>query len=198
MYDVAYAHGVAQEVTAVPYEVAIAEWNRDIERHTTLRREYAFVASIQSDLMGKIRRLKDLNAGKSPNTGAQETKDELLPAPLAKDLPSSTRARIALRQAFTKLDAPANTQATPLQKLERELAYLDKRQTARRDQMAEIEGRVLTIEPQSADQANTILRFVSEVLAFGHKIDTTYLADVLDACAEAKPVYRDPELRIAI
>lgn len=198
MYDVAYAHGVEQEVTAVPYEVAVADWTRDIERHTTLRREYAFVASIQSDLMGKIRKLRDQSASLPPSSDVPAKTDEPLPAPLAKGLPSSTRARIALRQAFRTLETPANTQATPLEKLERELAYLDKRQATRRTEMTDIEGRVLTMEPQSADQANRTLRFVSAVLAFGNKIDGTYLADVLEACAEAKPVYREPELRIAV
>jgi len=194
MYNVAFVNGVEKTETEISATDAIADWNRDIERHETLRREYAFVASIQSELMGKIRKLKD-EQGCAETTSVQD--ENALPAAAANGLPSSSRARMALRQAFQALDAPSNTPTSPIEKLEGELVYLDKRQAARKDEMAKLEGRVLTMQPANAELSGQILKFVSDILAFGHKVEASYLADILDACAERYCDNNAPKLRLA-
>jgi hypothetical protein len=173
------------------------DWAKDIKRHNYLLHEYQALAAAQAEWMEKIRQFKQQVSGtdSSDNANASPRQTKILSNGKA-DLPA-VRARLALREALRKLNNRAKMTKEPsLQNLRHELRFLDGCQAKVKTKMREIEARVLTKEPDDVNEVVATLRFVSKVLAFGHKIEDGYLSHVLEDCAETIHKDNAPSLSI--
>lgn len=51
-----------------------------------------------------------------------------------------------------------------------------------RAEIRKIENSLLTVEPATVQEASMFLRFISQALEYGDKIDKAYLADIIESC----------------
>lgn len=71
-----------------------------------------------------------------------------------------------------------------IKQLNETLMDLDQRASCLSAEMDKTETKVLTYEPQDSEQAELMLDFVSTVLSIDHKIDSSYVADIIENCTK--------------
>jgi len=152
--------------------VAESTWRDDIKAHTALASECVYVMSIQEELMERQRRLQ----------AQVRSQGGLIAANVPSDPTSKTIPPIAVANDST-YPSVVTTQSQ-ISQIEVGLVDLDNRLRKLKAQMHDLEGRILTHEPNSLDGVRIQLEFISDVLAMDHKIDLDYLSEVMACCAQ--------------
>ena len=164
-----------------PNAPVFRSWERDVEIHEKLVTERRSIQDLKARLTKRLNLVRRMDSIETPDTRQAVEKDKKI-----------TRLR------SMTVRTPGRTK-TSEETLVRGLKGLDLRLAQVTLELNQIEGRILTHAPENSQEANTMLKFVSGMLQMGHKIERSYLADVLSDCVDAgaKPTAQAPVLTTA-
>ncbi|MDJ0640907.1 MAG: hypothetical protein QNJ20_18980 [Paracoccaceae bacterium] len=172
---------VSSKIVEFPRSMDGPFLTKDMREHARLIADEHRLAALEMNIVEHARAIRE-------GDESLETACERL-----RQLPATTRARLAARAAIHMIQSPTRQVPTPLELLETEASCLAEEGKRKAAEIREIERRILLQQPTSERDVQALLQFVTKLLESGRSVDLRPVIKALDNAARQAHPANTPE-----